>query len=98
MRRDAGQLDAGVLEDLLQPLDRAAALIDLRLAQPRQVTQPADLGRRHEAGAHQPELDELAAPAESITSLVRPGTLWKCWALISQHLNRRSSTEKTGFQ
>ena len=62
MRRDAGELDASVLEHLLKALDRARALVDLRLAKPRQITQPADLHRRHEARAHKPVLHELADP------------------------------------
>ena len=48
VRRDGGELDAGVLEHLLEPLDRAGALVDLSLAKPGQITQPADLRRRHE--------------------------------------------------
>jgi hypothetical protein len=35
--------------------------------------------------------------AESITSLVPPGTLCRCRALNSQHSKRRSSTQKTGL-
>ena len=73
MRSDAGELDPGILEHLLQPLDRAAALIDLRLAQPRQITQPADLRRRHEARAHQPVLHQLANPLGVLDVGLAPG-------------------------
>ena len=62
MRCDAGELDASVLEHLLKALDRARALVDLRLAKPRQITQPPDLHGRHEARAHKPVLHELADP------------------------------------
>jgi hypothetical protein len=37
-RRDARELDPGVLEHLLQPLDRPGAFVALRLAQPREVS------------------------------------------------------------
>ncbi len=62
LRSDAGQLDAGVLQHLLQALDRPCALLDLRLAQTGQVAQPPDLQGRHEARAHQPVLDQLTDP------------------------------------
>jgi hypothetical protein len=50
------------LEDLLEPLDRARALVDLCLAQPGQIAQPSDFRRRHEAGPDQSVLHELADP------------------------------------
>jgi hypothetical protein len=61
-RRNAGELDPGVLEHLLEPLDRPGPLVDLRLAKPGQIAQLADLPRRHEAGADQPVLHQLADP------------------------------------
>jgi hypothetical protein len=73
VRGDAGELDAGVLEHLLQALDRARALVDLRLAQPRQIAQPADLRRRHEARPHQSVLHELADPFGVLDVGLSPG-------------------------
>jgi hypothetical protein len=61
-RGDARELDPRVLEHLLQPLDRARALLRLGDAEPGQVTQPADLRWRHKARPHQPMLEQLAAP------------------------------------
>ena len=62
MRGDARELDPGVLQDFLEPLDRATALVGLRSAQTGQVPQPADLRRRHEARSDEPVLHELADP------------------------------------
>ena len=62
LRGDAGQLDPRVLEHLLKALDRPRPLVALRLAKPREVTQPADLRRRHETRSHQPVRDQLADP------------------------------------
>jgi len=58
----AGQLDPGVLQDLVQPLRLPGALLDLRLAVAGQVAQLADRLGRHERGAHQAVLDQLADP------------------------------------
>jgi hypothetical protein len=52
----------GVLEDLVQPLDLPAALLDLGLAVAGQLAQLPDRAGRHEAGADQPVLDQLGDP------------------------------------
>jgi hypothetical protein len=57
-----GQLDPGVLQDLVQPLRLPGALLDLRPAIPGEVAQLPDRGGRHEAGPHQAVLDQLADP------------------------------------
>jgi hypothetical protein len=62
----------GVLEHLLEPLDRARALVDLCLAQPGQIAQPADLRRRHEAGRTSPCCTSWQIHSESLT--IRHGT------------------------
>jgi hypothetical protein len=53
-RGDAGQLDPGGLQHLLQALDRPCALLDLRLAQAGEVAQAADLRRRTKLGRTNP--------------------------------------------
>ena len=67
--RDAKDLEAtedslipGVLQRLLQPLDLAGALLDLRLAIAGQVAQLTDRPWRHETRPDQPVLDQLADP------------------------------------
>lgn len=59
---DRGELDPSVLEDLLQPLHLARALLDLRLAVADEVAKLALRARRHEARPHEPMLDQLADP------------------------------------
>ena len=59
---DAVELDAGVLEHLVQPVGLALTLADLRLAIARQIAQRADRLGRHEAGPQQPGLQQLAQP------------------------------------
>src|SRR3954466_7344860 len=49
VRCDAVELDAGVFERLVQPVDLAGALLDLRLAIAREVAQLAERLRAHEA-------------------------------------------------
>src|SRR5919204_6261083 len=56
LARDRGELDPRVLQRLLQPLDLAGALLDLRLAITGQIPQLADLPRRHETRPDQPVL------------------------------------------
>ena len=56
------QLDARVLEHLLQALGLAGALLDDHLAVASQVAQLADRAWWHEAGADQAVLDQLADP------------------------------------
>jgi hypothetical protein len=62
LRGDRAELDAGVLEGLVEPLHLARALLNLGLAVKGQVTQLADLPGRHETRAHQPVLEQLADP------------------------------------
>ena len=69
---DRGQLDPGVLEHLLQPLD-LGALLDLGLAIPGQVPQLTDLARRHEALAQQAVLKQLAQPRRVADIGLSPG-------------------------
>jgi hypothetical protein len=56
------QLDAGVLQQLLQPLGLAGAFLDHGLAVAGEVAQLPDRAGRHEAGADQAVLDQLADP------------------------------------
>jgi hypothetical protein len=58
----ARQLDAGVLQQLLQPLRLAGALLDDGLAVAGEVAQLPDRRGWHEAGADQAVLDQLADP------------------------------------
>ena len=88
----AGQLDPGVLQDLLQPLGLPGALLDQRLAVAGQVAQLPDRLGRHEAGADQPVLDQLGrSTPQSATSVLRPGRCLRCGAFTSQHSNSSSS-------
>jgi hypothetical protein len=57
-----GQLDQGVLQQLLQPLLVPGALLGQVSAQPGVVPQPADRGRRDERGPQHAPLVELAQP------------------------------------
>ena len=59
---DAGQLDPGVLHDLLQPLHDAGAFLDQGAAVPGQIAQLADRGWGYEAGPDQAVLDHLRDP------------------------------------
>jgi hypothetical protein len=62
VRRDAVQLDVGVLQRLVQPVGLALALSDLRLAIPgKQAQRPHRLGR-HEAALQQAGLGQLTQP------------------------------------
>jgi hypothetical protein len=59
---DRVQLDAGVLQGLLDPLDLGAMGLDEPLAVAGQIPQLADLRRGHEAAAQQPTLQQLTQP------------------------------------
>jgi hypothetical protein len=83
--RDRGELDPCVLEHLVEPLHLARALLDLRLPVAGQVAQLADRARRYEARADEPVLSSWQIQAASATSVLRPGTLRRCWAFKSQH-------------
>ena len=62
VRRDAVELDPGVLQRLVQPVRLPGALLDLRLAIPSQVPERPDRLGRHETRAQQTGLRELAQP------------------------------------
>jgi hypothetical protein len=60
--RDRGQLDAGVLEHLVQPRGFAGAILNLSLAIPRQIPERPDRLGRHEACFEQPRFQQLTEP------------------------------------
>ncbi len=60
--RDARELHAGVLQQLVQPVDRARALVDQRLAIPRQVSELTDRLGRHETASQQSARQQLRDP------------------------------------
>jgi hypothetical protein len=68
-RGDALELDPGVLEHLLQPLDRASSLVALRRAQPRQVTQLRISGGATKLGRTSPCWTSWQIHSESLTSV-----------------------------
>ena len=57
-----GQLDPGVLQLLLQPLDGAGALLGQHGPHPGEVPQPTDRLGGHEGGPQQSALGQLAQP------------------------------------
>jgi hypothetical protein len=59
---DRVQLDAGVLQGLLDPLALGAVGLDEPLAVAGQIPQLADRRRRHEAAPQQPTLQQLTQP------------------------------------
>jgi hypothetical protein len=59
---DRGQLDAGVLQDLLQALNLGRARVDLRPAIARQLPQLTDRRRRHKAGPDHPVRSHVSQP------------------------------------
>jgi hypothetical protein len=69
---DRGELDQGVLEQLLQPLRVPGALLDQVEAQPRVVAQPADLRGRDEEGPQHPALVQLRQPDDIELVGLRP--------------------------
>lgn len=62
VRGHAVELDPGVLQRLVQAVDLALALLDLRLAIAREIAQLADRPRGHEARLQQARLGELTQP------------------------------------
>ena len=62
VRDHRGQLDLGVLEQLLHPVLLGRAGVDQVQPVPGQVTQPADRHRGHEARAQHLPLGDLAQP------------------------------------
>jgi hypothetical protein len=62
LARDRGELDVGVLQHLLDPVDRPRALLDQAGAEAGQVAQGADRRLRDEAGPDQAVLQQLRQP------------------------------------
>lgn len=79
-----GQLDASVFQHLVQTLNLAASLLDQGLAIAGQVGWRMGLGGT-KLGRTRPCSTSWQIQAASATSVLRPGTLWRCWALSSQH-------------
>ena len=80
---DRVQLDAGILQGLLDPLALRGMGLDQPLAVAGQVPQLPDRGRGHEAAPQQPVLEQLGQPLGVQTSLLRPGRILTWWALTS---------------
>src|SRR5215216_147046 len=80
--RHRGQLDGGVLEQLLQAVGLTRALPDERLAIAGQVAQLARTS---------PCSSSWQSHWASWTSVLRPGTFLTCWALTSQSSKSSSS-------
>ena len=59
---DRGDLDQGPLEQLLQPRPVPGPLVHQVGAQPGELPQPPDLGRRHELGPQHAPLGQLRQP------------------------------------
>jgi hypothetical protein len=64
-----------LLEDLVQPGGLALAVLDLRLAVAGQVAERADRLGRHQAGAQQAGLQQLAQPLRVLDVGLAPGDL-----------------------
>src|SRR3954463_4968199 len=62
VRSDAVELDAGVLQGLVQSVDLAGALLDLRLAIPSEISELPVRLPRHEAGFKRAGFGEPAQP------------------------------------
>ena len=78
-----GQLDPGVFEQLLQPLDLPAAFPGDRGAGAGQVPQLPDRLGRHERARTRPCAPSWASQVASATSVLRPGRFFTCRALTS---------------
>ena len=84
---DAVELDAGVLERLVQPVGLALALRDLRLAIPRQVPQlRAAAWAARSSPRNSPASISWQSHCASETSVLRPGTCLTCRALHERQL------------
>jgi hypothetical protein len=59
---DRGELDSGVLQDLVQALRLPGALLDLSLAVPGEVAELTERLRREERRVDQQVFDEMAHP------------------------------------
>ena len=62
VRDDARQLEAGVLQDLTQPVHLLGPIPHLLYPIPGQIPQLPDRRRRHEAGLQQPAFEQLRQP------------------------------------
>ena len=88
---DRGELDAGVLEHLVQALDLLGPHPRLGLAIAGQVPQLPDGSRGHEARAHQAVLRQSASHSASAISVLRPGTFFT-WRALTSHSSSKSSS------
>jgi hypothetical protein len=87
------KLDQGVLQQLLQPLLVAGALLGQVGAQPGVVPQPADLGGGTNEGRSMPRSFSLHNhTASSLSVLGRPGRCLTWWALTSHTRSPRPSS------
>lgn len=86
-----GVLDAGGLDNLLQPLDLPGLLCGEQGAVSGQVPEPADRPGRDERTAHQAVSCEFGEPMALEMSVLRPGRFFVCRALTSIRFTRLSS-------
>ena len=71
---DRGQLDVGIFERFVPPIDHRGMLIDELGTVSGHITPLAHVRRRHNARAQQPVLQQLRYHSPSLTSVLRPGT------------------------
>ncbi len=83
---DAGQLDPGVFQQLLQPLDLPAPFPGHQRAGPGQVPQLADRRRRHERSPDQPVGAELGQPDGVGDVALAPGQVLHLPGVDQHHL------------
>jgi len=86
LRGDRRELDAGVLQGLLDALDLAAAFLDLGLAVADHVAQLALRTRRHEALTDEAVLDQLAAPLGVLDVALAPGNVTQVTGVVEPAL------------
>ena len=93
------ELDVGVLQRLLQPLDVAGPLAHQLLAGAQQAALFLRRGIGDEAAADQAMRQQIGQPVASFTSVLRPGTFLTCAALASVSATSPSLRMcQTGFQ
>src|SRR6266508_2510292 len=97
---DRVQLDAGVLQGLLDTLTLRGVRLDQPLAIAGQVAQLADRGRGHEAAPQQPVLQQLRQPGGVTDIGLAAGQGILTWRALtsSSWKPRSSSTYQMGFQ
>ena len=86
-----GELEVGVLQRLLDPLDVAGLLAHQLLAGAQQRAHLLGRRLRHEAGADQTVRQQIGQPGASATSVLRPGTFLTCAALARISVNSPST-------